>query len=175
LSKQSERAVTIQKKKNAERLAHSDKKSKSREKKITVKEKTRHKMRYREVMSSKGFTLLEVLAAVAVLSIASVAIFQLFSANLKGISASEDYINAVLQAESRMREILDNEELSETEWEETGDNGYAFSVSVMNVLDEKTEALTKDLLQVNLTVNWSKGTRQRSYTLSTLKLVNKEI
>lgn len=150
--------------------------------------KTRHKVRYGEVMSSKGFTLLEVLAAVAVLSIASVAIFQLFSANLKGISASEDYINAVLQAESKMREILDNEELTESEWEEIAEDGYAYSVTVTKTFSvktvtktltktfsEKTETLAKDLLHVNLTINWTKGARERSYTLNTLKLVDKKI
>jgi general secretion pathway protein I len=131
---------------------------------------------YRGALRSEGgFTLLEVLAAIAVLSIASVAIFQLFSENLRGISSSEDYIYAVLQAESKMREILDTEELTESEWEETAEDGYAYSVTVTKSLSEKTETLAKDLLKIHLTVTWTKGTRQRSYTLNTLKLVDKEV
>jgi len=76
---------------------------------------------------SKGFTLLEVLVALAILGIAITVVLQLFSANLRSIAASEDYISAVTTAEARLRDILDDEELSEKSWSETTSDGYSNS------------------------------------------------
>lgn len=140
----------------------------------TLNIKTGHKVHSGLVDSCRGFTLLEVLAAIAILSIASVVVFQLFSENLKGISASEDYGYAVLMAEAKMRELLDDDELEESYWEDTED-GYSYLISISNVLEERTENLPLNLLAIDLTVSWSRGIRQKSLSLSTLKAVRKEI
>jgi len=66
-----------------------------------------------------GFTLLEVLVAFVLLVTTVTVILQLFSANIKALSRSEDYASAVVRAESKMREILDSETLSENTWTET--------------------------------------------------------
>ncbi len=136
--------------------------------------KKEHKTRNNLMGSCRGFTLLEVLAAIAILSIASVVVFQLFSENLKGISTSEDYGYAVLRAEAKMRDLLDMDELEEASWEDTED-GYTYLISISNVLEERTENLPLNLLAIDLTVNWTRGIRQKSLGLSTLKAVKKEI
>lgn len=140
----------------------------------TLNTRKRHKARNNLTGSRSGFTLLEVLAAIAILSIASVVIFQLFSENLKGISASEDYAHAVLMAETKMRELLDTDKLEEASWEDADDT-YTYSISVSEVLQEKTENLPLNLLTVDLTVKWTRGIRQKSLRLSTLKTVKKEL
>jgi prepilin-type N-terminal cleavage/methylation domain-containing protein len=57
-------------------------------------------------MGKAGFTLLEVLVSLSLLGIAVTVIFQLYSANLRSIAGSEDYVAAALEAQSQMREIV---------------------------------------------------------------------
>lgn len=113
--------------------------------------------------------------ALAVLGIALVVIFQLFSADLKGLATSDDYANAVIKAESKMREILDDDTLSEKTWSETTMDGYRIDAVVTNTIAERTENLQVKLLEINLTVHWTSGLRERTITLKTMKLVNKPV
>ncbi len=91
----------------------------------------------KSLKETAGFTLLEVLVALALLGIAVTAILQLFSANLKSISASEEYVAGSLEAQSKMREVLDGTEFSEKSWNGITDNGYRFQVSVSDTLKER--------------------------------------
>lgn len=123
----------------------------------------------------EGFTLLEVLVAIAILGIAITVVLQLFSANLRAVSSSDDYVSAVMKAEARMREILDDEKLTERSWSEATDDGYRIDVSVSDTSKERTENLQVRLLKIDMTLRWTKGTKERSLTLRTLKVANKEI
>ncbi len=124
---------------------------------------------------SNGFTLLEVLVATAILAIAVAVILQLFSANLRAISLSGDYVSAATKAESRMREILDDDKLSEKSFSETTDDGYRIDVSITDTLKDRTENLQVKLLQIDLTLRWVKGSKEKSLALSTMKMMKKEI
>jgi general secretion pathway protein I len=129
--------------------------------------------RARPCQRSKGFTLLEVLVALSIVAIAVTVVLQLFSADLRAIAASEDYVSAVLRAEERMREVLEDEGLSEKAWSETTRDGYKVDVVVSDVQKERTESLQVRLLQVNLTMRWMRGTKEKTLTLRTMKIVNK--
>jgi type II secretion system protein I len=124
---------------------------------------------------SGGFTLLEILVAMAVMSIALVAVFELFSADLRGLAASDDYVAAVIKAEAKMREILDEENLTEKSWQETSDDGFAFAATIKKTAEDRTENLPVNLLEINLTVKWTRGQKDRSFMLKTMKLVTKQI
>jgi len=134
----------------------------------------RHRM-HLLASSCGGFTLLEILVALVLLSIAMVAIFQLFSANMKGLAASEDYVHAVLTAESKMRETLDEDKLEEKSWAENTEDGYRIEGVIKPVDTERTDNLPVKLLEIDLTVRWTKGEREKSLTLKTLKLIVKEV
>jgi general secretion pathway protein I len=121
----------------------------------------------------KGFTLLEVLVALSIVAIAVTVVLQLFSADLRALSASEDYVSAVLRAESRMREVLDDEGLAEKSWSETTRDGYRVDVNVSDVMQERTDTLQVRLVKVDLTTRWVKGTKEKSLRLETMKIVNK--
>jgi general secretion pathway protein I len=118
-----------------------------------------------------GFTLLEVLVALAIVGIAVTAILQLFSSNLRVISASEDHVRASLMAEARMREIIDGEALVEKVWTETTSDGYRVDVAVSRVQTARAETIGATLLQVDLSLSWRRGARNRTINLKTLKLV----
>lgn len=125
--------------------------------------------------NDRGFTLLEVLVAMVLLSIALAAIFELFSANLKGIVKSDDISHAVILAESKMREILDNETLAERVWTESTGNGYRIDAAVKRTERDRTNNLQIELFEISLTVFWSKGSKERTFNLKTLKMVKKQI
>ncbi|MEW6569621.1 MAG: type II secretion system protein [Nitrospirota bacterium] len=126
-------------------------------------------------VESQGFTLLEVLLAIAVLGIAVTVVLQLFSANLRTIGASGEYVTAAMRAEMKMREILDEDTLAEGAYTETTYDGYRMDMSVSEVLAERTESLPVRLLEIYLTVHWVQGGKERSLTLKTLKMGKREV
>lgn len=125
--------------------------------------------------NKKGFTLLEVLVALALLAIAITVVIQLFSANLKAIYTSEDYINATIKANAKLREILSDDKISERSWSETTDDGYNIYVSVYNTLKDRTEDLNVELFEIDLTLRWMVGSREKSISLKTMKMVPRKI
>jgi len=125
--------------------------------------------------SSTGFTLLEILVALAISGIALIVILQLFSTNMRAISISEDYVSAVTRAEAKMREILDNPNLAKGSWSETTPDGYRFDVLIDDAEKERTQNLRVRLLEITLTINWTKGAKAKSFTLKTQKVVNKQV
>jgi general secretion pathway protein I len=125
--------------------------------------------------NQRGFTLLEVLAAIALLAMAVAVVFQLFSADLRSVAASEDYVTAVTKANAKMREVLDDDKLSEKSWSETTDDGYRMDVSVSEVMQDRTEKLQVQLFEITVTVSWAKGTKTPSVSLHTMKVMNKQI
>lgn len=128
-----------------------------------------------ETRGQNGFTLLEVLVAMAILAIAVTVVFQLFSANLRSIAASGDYVKAAVRAELKMREILNDDKLTEKSFSEATDDGYRMDVSITDAVKERTENLHVRLLQIDLTVRWIKGSKERALTLRTMKVIKKEI
>ena len=127
------------------------------------------------VASNKGFTLLEILVALAILATAVTIIFQLFSAGLRNIAVSEDVVSAAVRAEAKMREVLSNEELTENSWTETTTDGYTFAVNITEALQEKTDSLPVQVLQIDLAITWTKNSKERSLRLKTYKTVNKQV
>ena len=125
--------------------------------------------------TQRGFTLLEVLAAVAILGMALTVIMQLFSANLQGIAASDDYLAASLAAEAKMREVIARGDFSEQDWSETADEGYRVDVSIRPALEERTESLPVALHEITLSLRFESGSKERTITLRTLRAAARSI
>jgi hypothetical protein len=115
------------------------------------------------------------LVATAILGIAITVILQLFSANLRAISASDDYVSALTKAGIKMRAILNEDTLFEKEFSEITYDGYRMDVSITEVLRERTEFLPIQLFEITLTIHWQKDWGDKSTTLRTMKAVKKEI
>ncbi len=127
------------------------------------------------VKGTSGFTLLEVLVALALLGIAITAILQLFSADLRSISASEEYVAGSLEAQSKMREVLDGTDFTEKSWSGITDNGYRFEASVSDTLTERVENLPVKLVVVEVKLYWTQRTHEKSITLKTTKMIDKPV
>jgi prepilin-type N-terminal cleavage/methylation domain-containing protein len=130
-------------------------------------------MHYR--LREQGFTLLEILVAVAILGIAITVIIQLFSTNIKALAVSSDYVTAIVYAEAKMREILDDDKLSEKAWSEKTPEGYRFDIAVSEIEKERTDGLQVRLFEIRLAVHWLHGNKERVHTLTTMKVVPKQV
>jgi prepilin-type N-terminal cleavage/methylation domain-containing protein len=124
--------------------------------------------------TARGFTLLEVLVALALLSIAGITIFQLFSANLRAINLSGDYVAAEVKALAKLQEVMDRDDIAEGIGSEVTGDGYRMDMTVAEALRERTGGLSVRLLDVALTVHWKKNGREKSLTLRTMKLLDNE-
>jgi len=133
------------------------------------------KRTYNPLSSSNGFTLLEILVSLAILATAVTIIFQLFSASLRNISVSEDVVAASVRAEAKMREVLSKEELSADSWTEDTNDGYKFTVNITETLQQKTDSLPLQLLQIDVAISWIKNAKERSLRLKTYKTVNRQV
>ena len=101
---------------------------------------------------SKGFSLLEVMVAFAILSVAIVSIFQLFSTALRTTKKAADYTNAVFYARSMLDEaysVTDPTELSSLLEFEEGFEGHR-EVSLVS----ESEDNTTKLYEMAVTVTW---------------------
>jgi general secretion pathway protein I len=123
---------------------------------------------------SEGFTLLEVVVAFVILASAGVIIFQLFSSDLRILVRSEDYIWMSMQAQVKMREVLDREDLKVGTFQETAPEGYATETTISRVFETRTRELPLELLEIVVKLTFPGGRSERSITVRTMKMVKKE-
>ena len=123
--------------------------------------------------SERGFTLIEILASLTLIGVAVVYLVQLFSANLRTIGTSQDYMEALTRAEAVMREITERDKIEEASWQEETDQGYRVAVSVSEAEKERTEDLPVKLLYIEMSFSWETASRKKSLTLKSLKVVER--
>ncbi len=113
----------------------------------------------------RGFTLLEVLVAFAILSLAVVSMIQLFSQGLRLLKVSGDYQQAVLLADQKAREVETVREGVETGRE--GDFEWERRAAATTVPEELTVSGTNPirLFRVTVQVRWG----GRSVEVATLR------
>ena len=120
----------------------------------------------RSVRLSFGFTLLEVMVALAVMSIVLVSVYRMHSQSLAMNTAARFYTQAPMLAQSKMAEI---EALSSSAFpDDSGDfgepfPGYGWKASVTDVTSEILGDAAEDLKRVDITV--SLNDNQFVYTL----------
>ncbi|RMD70536.1 MAG: prepilin-type N-terminal cleavage/methylation domain-containing protein [Gammaproteobacteria bacterium] len=108
-------------------------------------------------LRNKGFSLLEVLVAFAILALSLGTLMQVFSTGLRNQGVAEDYARAVTLARSRLAALEPPFEASEGR-----EGDYTWRVEATPL--EGGTAL--DVIQVKVTVAW----RNRAFTLTTLRL-----
>lgn len=123
--------------------------------------------------TARGFTLIEIMVALTVIGFAVVYLVQLFSANLRTVGTSQDYMEALTRAEAVMREITERDKIEETSWQEETDQGYRVAVSVSEAEKERTEDLPVKLLRIEMTFSWETARKKKSLILRSLKAVDR--
>lgn len=130
---------------------------------------------------SQGFTLLEVLIAVAILGTAIVVLLLQFSVALRASSITQNVTVAVLHAKEKIEELKMERELSESSKSGTFGDGYEWETQVIPYRhetipeDEQTYAdLKVETYQLSSIVKWKDGERTKQVLLTTLKTVRKK-
>lgn len=108
----------------------------------------------REKHWSSGFSLLEVMIAIAVLSIAIVTIIQLYSMNLKSTQKAELYTEAIIYARSAMDTALSSDRLEAGSSTDTIDDFYELTTTVTDIGNEEDIAKT---YEVAVRITWDGG------------------
>jgi len=135
-------------------------------------------------MRSRGFSLIEVLAAFVILALVATSLFQLFSGALQNAAAAEDWSRAVLTAESRLAQAANAQPLVEATDRGDADDGriqWETRVTAWEPpgvdpdLARISEGMRTRLYRVEVDVRFpGLAGRDRSLSLTTVKLAAKE-
>ncbi len=128
---------------------------------------------------NQGFTLLEVLVAMAILGIGLIVIIELFSGGLRLGRTSEEYTRAVGYARMKLEEISLAKTLEEGIEEGEFDREYRWQVEVKKVdlLPPGRETSYQPpvaLYWVRIEVLWKSGIRERTTALESYRILKAE-
>jgi prepilin-type N-terminal cleavage/methylation domain-containing protein len=134
--------------------------------------------------SRRGFTLLEVMVALAILGLGIVTVLELFSGSLRlGVKASR-HTQAAIYAQNVMNRVFSLSEL--TDGEEYGElpGGYAWRARVQEVPpDEGQGRFQRDrenptdvlhLKEIEVSVTWQEESGEKSLVLHSLRTVTEQ-
>ena len=116
-----------------------------------------------------GFTLIEVIVALAILSISFVLVMELFSVGLRSARTSCDYTRAIVLAKGKMEEMPGDPVNDSGDFED----GFRWETEVQDY--KKDEGSGRRLLKVKVKVLWDSALKtQRSFELTSLRAVSDE-
>jgi general secretion pathway protein I len=120
-------------------------------------------------IATAGFTLLEVLVAVAIVGIALVAFLRLHLLSLDATIRAQDLTTAVLLAQGRLATMGASPEPGEEEGKFEGPEleRFRWATAVTEHTLEVGGGQPVQLQRVQVTVYWLDGQQQRSYSLET--------
>jgi general secretion pathway protein I len=127
-----------------------------------------------------GFTLVEVVVAMAILGISLVLVIELFSGGLRLARASEEYTVAGQLAREKMEELALNNQFEEGIKEGEFDSTYRWQVEVKKIdlllFSKETDYRPPvDLFQVQIRIIWKSGSQERITRIETYKAVKPEL
>ena len=128
-------------------------------------------LRFTPADPGSGFTLLEVMVAVALLGIGVVMVIRLFSGVLGLVRTSDDYTRKVLLAREKMTETLLMEKLKEGVARGATDDGFSWAVEI-NPWDPGKNGSGAGARVFDIVVRVEgPGAIKKSFMLTTLKTV----
>ena len=122
-------------------------------------------MALRYITSNKAFSLLEVILAVAILSVGIVSILQAFSFSARVTGLSLDMIRASFLSEDKLQEIEFKEMMGKFDQipqqfsEDAGKFGIQYSLNQL--------ADSASLYQLDFNINWDRSGRKESINIAT--------
>ena len=127
--------------------------------------------------AQRGFGLLEVLVALALVAATAAAGFQILGTAARGANDADRYTRAVLLAESRMAELGVSEALAPGETLGEAGEGYLWRVSVRPLAGYTPAPASPDggpplqPMEVTVTVAWGLDYQPQEVALTTLRLI----
>ncbi len=136
-----------------------------------------HQRSSRHERTDKGFTLIEVVIALAILGIGLTVIMELFSGGLRLGRVSEEYTKALNYASQKMEEFSNEkaiEEIGENEGEFDETFRWKTTVEKTDILpgDKGTEFKPPlDLYHIRINVFWKSGSKDRSTSVESYRTI----
>lgn len=130
------------------------------------------KQNFKKKMSENGFSLLEVIVALAIMAMGFITVLQLFSGSIRSVSISEQYLKATTLAQSKMGELeMNNYRPSEFEGTFANEENYSWQLDISPYTTTLNSEINNiQLSEVLLRVFWSEANQVRNIKLSTLKV-----
>jgi general secretion pathway protein I len=123
-------------------------------------------------LDNNGFSLLEVIVALAIMAIGYMTVFNLFSVSIKSLGMSDQYQRAVNLANSKLSEIeMLNYEVENTSGTFKDEENFEWSLNIEpyeSSLNDPDENI--NLSKITLKVLWQDNQKTRNVELVTLKL-----
>ena len=122
--------------------------------------------------NNDGFSLLEVIVALAIMAMGFVTVLQLFSGSIRSVSLSEQYLKGTTLAHSKLGELeVNNYSVTEYEGIFPDEKNYRWQLQVSphaSPLNSKEDNI--QLSEVTLNVLWEDAGKTRDVEISTLKV-----
>ena len=122
--------------------------------------------------SNDGFSLLEVIVALAIMAMGFVTVLQLFSGSIRSVSLSEQYLKGTTLAHSKLGELeVNNYHVTEFEGIFPDEKDYRWKLEIAphtSHLNSKENKI--QLSEVTLNVLWEDAGKTRDIELNTLKV-----
>jgi general secretion pathway protein I len=129
------------------------------------------KVRLRKKIRARGFTLLEVMVAMAIMAIVMVSVYRMHSQTLAMNTANRFYTQAPMLAQSKLAQLeTDSSEIIAGDTGDFGDKfpGYSWNVAVEEVALEALGEAAMDLKRIDLTVSFNNN--EYIYNVRTYRL-----
>jgi general secretion pathway protein I len=126
------------------------------------------------MIKKNGFTLIEVVVALAILGIALTAIIELFSGGLRLARTSVEYTKAINIARMKMEEITSQQKIKEGVNEGKYDDTFRWQVGIKrtDILQIEKDSDFKppiELFQIRVDILWKSGAKERSASVESYK------
>src|SRR5690242_10594673 len=118
--------------------------------------------------NAQGFTLLEIIVALALLGVAVALVMQLISGSLRNVRSLGDHVVAVGHADSIMNNLLVDDTVKQPgELSGEFDDGYRWRAVVNEIIDppepgQRQQEVPIKKLQISLVVSWRAGGKENT-------------
>ena len=121
----------------------------------------------------QGYTLIEVLVAMAILAMSLTVLFRIFSTGLLNVDASAGYARAVIVAETQLAAIGLDAKLRQGQTEGSVEDRFYWSRTVENYVltgQSVSQESVVSAFRVTVTVEWEQSGRIRQVSLNSVRL-----